>query len=86
MIGGSAVVGGTGLAAMSGSAAASRVSIGATNPGKVKNDRGDVSQVTIDPTFRVEWENLDVAVGKVFYVVEARVGDGDYWPVFRSTP
>jgi hypothetical protein len=83
---------GTGLGsiAFSGNSAAASVDIGATNPGSVTNDRGDLSKVTIDPTFRVEWDNLDTAVGKVFYVIEGRTRDNGNWsnwsPVFRSTP
>jgi hypothetical protein len=85
-------VAGTGLGsiAFSGSSAAASVDIGATNPGSVTNDRGDLRKVTIDPTFRVEWDNLDTAVGKVFYVIEGRTRDNGTWsdwsPVFRSTP
>ncbi|KOX94773.1 twin-arginine translocation signal domain-containing protein [Haloarcula rubripromontorii] len=85
-------VAGTGLGsvAFSGNSAAATVDIGATNPSSVTNDRGDLSKVTIDPTFRVEWENLDTAVGKVFYVIEGRTRDNGNWsdwsPVFRSTP
>lgn len=70
--------------------AQSSTAISANSPSTVANDRGDVSKVTIDPEFRVEWENFDTAVGKVFYVIEGKVGsDSDntgYWPVFRSTP
>ncbi|EMA00670.1 hypothetical protein SAMN05443574_10190 [Haloarcula vallismortis] len=85
-------VAGTGLGsiAFSGNSAAATVDIGATNPGSVTNDRGDLSKVTIDPTFRVEWSDLDTAVGKVFYVIEGRTRDNGNWsdwsPVFRSTP
>lgn len=85
-IGGAAVVGGAGLASFSGSAAASTVSIGAANPGKVNNDRGDVSRVTANPQFDVTWRNLDDAVGKVFFLVEAKVGGGSWAPIFRATP
>ena len=86
-IGTTAVVGGLGLTALSGNAAASAVNITASNPATLSNDRGDVSEVTADPTFAVEWENLDDAVGKVFYLVEAKVGDSGSWePIFRATP
>lgn len=83
---------GTGLGsiAFSGNSAAASVDIGATNPGSITNDRGDLSKVTIDPTFRVDWSDLDTAVGKVFYVIEGRTRDNGNWsnwsPVFRSTP
>lgn len=81
---------GLGMAAFAGSAAAGTVNITATNPASITNDRGDLSRVTIDPTFRVEWENMDTAVAKVFYVIEGRTRDNGNWsnwsPLFRSTP
>lgn len=83
---GAVAAGGTGFALMSNSAAAAAVSIGANNPATVSNDRGDVSEVTADPQFNVTWENFDDAVGKVFFLVEGKVGDGDWWPIFRATP
>jgi len=85
-IGAATAVSGAGLLAASGGAAASTVSISANNPAKVANDRGDVSEVTVNPTFDIQWENLDDAVGKVFYLVEAKVGNGDWSPIFRATP
>lgn len=85
VIGGS-IVAGTGLLASAGTSAAAAVDISASNPGQVSNDRGDVSQVTANPQFDVTWQNLDDAVGKVFYLVEAKVGGGDWWPIFRATP
>lgn len=98
-IGVAGAIGAGGIAAYGGSAVAASASISATSPGVVSNDRGDVSQVTIDPSFRVEWQNLDQAVGKVFYLVEAAVEDsqgrgpfnGNYsgsgfHPVFRAKP
>jgi hypothetical protein len=84
---GALTIGGAGVTLLSGTAAAATVNITAGNPGTVSNDRGDVSEVTADPTFDVQWENLDDAVGKVFFLVEAKVGDGGSWePIFRSTP
>ncbi|QSG05303.1 hypothetical protein HSR121_0955 [Halapricum desulfuricans] len=77
---------GTGLALISNSAAAATVSISATNPATIANDRGDVSEVTADPQFSVTWENLDDAVGKVFFLVEGKVGGGNWSPIFRATP
>jgi hypothetical protein len=84
--GAATIIGGAGLIAFTGGTAAATVNIGASNPGKIQNDRGDVSQITIDPTFDVHWEDLDDAVGKVFYLVEAKVGGGDWSPLFRATP
>ncbi|MDG5779001.1 hypothetical protein QA599_21430 [Haloarculaceae archaeon H-GB1-1] len=77
---------GAGLLASSGSAAASTVSISAENPATVSNDRGDISQVSADPQFEVQWKNLDDAVAKVFYLIEASVDGGPFVPLFRGTP
>lgn len=89
-IGAAGVVSVLGLGSISGSAFGASSRISATNPSAVSNDRGDLTRVTVDPTFRVEWEGLDTAVGKVFYVIEARTRDDGNWrdwsPVFRSTP
>lgn len=86
-IGAIAAVGGAGITAFAGGAAASQIQITASNPGNISNDRGDVTTVTSDPTFDLTWKNLDDAVGKVFYLVEAKVGDNGSWqPIFRATP
>lgn len=80
------VIGGAGLGTFSGSARAIATNI-STNPVSVSNDRGDLSELTINPRFRVEWENLDDAVGKVFYLIEAKTpGMSEYQPIFRATP
>jgi len=83
---GAVAAGGVGFTYLMDPAAAASVSIGASNPATVSNDRGDVSEVTADPEFNVTWENLDDAVGKVFLLVEAKVDDGDWSPIFRATP
>jgi hypothetical protein len=85
-IGAATTIGAVGFLASTGSAAAATVNISAGNPAKVKNDRGDISEVTANPTFTVQWENLDDAVGKVFYLVEAKVAGGNWSPIFRATP
>lgn len=89
-IGGIGVVGtasGIGVMSMSGSGAAAEISISASNPAEISNDRGDISEVTVDPQFSLTWEGLDDAVGKVFYLVEAKVGENGSWePIFRATP
>jgi hypothetical protein len=83
---GGVAAGGVGLTVVSNPAAAATVSIGATNPATISNDRGDVSEVTADPQFTVTWENFDDAVGKVFFLVEGKVGGGNWSPIFRATP
>lgn len=100
-LGGAAVLGTVGTAAFaSPGAAQSGVQIQASNPATVANDRGDLHKVTANPSYRIEWENFDQAVGKVMMLIEARTKeDGeyrtrnpasestDYWvPVFRATP
>lgn len=89
---GAAIAAGTGVGVLTltGGGAASTIDITASNPSTVTNDRGDLTRVTVDPTFRVEWRNMDTAVGKVFYVLEGRTRDDGTWsdwsPLFRSTP
>ena len=83
---GAVAAGGAGFTLLSSPAAASTVSISAANPATIANDRGDVSEVTADPQFTVTWENFDDAVGKVFFLVEGKVGGGNWWPIFRATP
>lgn len=83
---GAVAAGGVGFTYLSSPAAAASVSISASNPATVSNDRGDVSEVTADPQFNVTWENLDDAVGKMFFLVEGKVGGGDWSPIFRATP
>lgn len=100
-IAGASVLGGAGVAAFAGGAAATAgVAMAAANPAEVKNDRGELTKVTADPSFRIEWSDFDQAVGKVMILVEARTKeDGswmtrnpasestDYWvPIFRATP
>jgi hypothetical protein len=86
-IGAVTLVGGAGVVSFAGGAAASSVNITASNPASISNDRGDVTTVTVNPDFDLHWQNLDDAVGKVFYLVEAKVGDSGAWqPIFRATP
>lgn len=85
-IGASAVAVGGVATFASNNAAALNTSITASNPATVSNDRGDLTEVTADPQFRVEWEGMDQAVGAVFCAMEARVNGGEYRPVFRMTP
>jgi hypothetical protein len=88
-----ASAGGAGIVAMSsGTTAQSGADITATGPSSISNDRGDLTKVTIDPSFRIEWDNFDTAVGKVMVLIEARtIEDGDvqgegWTPVLRMTP
>lgn len=80
------------LAAFSSTGAAAEATIQSQAPSAISNDRGDLSKITIDPSFRIEWQNMDTAVGKVFVLIEARTKeDGEYqgagWsPIFRMMP
>jgi hypothetical protein len=76
----------TGVYAATRGASATVVGIGSTDPSVVKNDRGDLESVKIDPQFRVEWQDFDEPVGKVFFVVEANPANQGWSPLFRSTP
>ncbi|MDB2244982.1 hypothetical protein PM076_01060 [Halorubrum ezzemoulense] len=92
-IGVTASAAGAGVLATSGGASAqSSVDITATSPGNISNDRGDLTKVTIDPSFRIEWDDFDTAVGKVMVLIEARTLEGgevqgEGWtPILRMTP
>ncbi|MFC7070950.1 hypothetical protein [Halobaculum lipolyticum] len=90
VLGGVATLGiaGAGVASFTGTVAgaSSTLSI-SSGDADVANDRGDVSRVTADPSFTVDWDGLDDAVGKVFFLLEARVGDQDeFSPLYRATP
>jgi hypothetical protein len=76
---------GVGARTLTSRATAASISI-SSNPVTVENDRGDVTKVTISPDFDVNWQNFDDAVGKVFWLVEAKVADGDWYPLYRATP
>ncbi|MFC7176950.1 hypothetical protein [Halosegnis marinus] len=79
-------VAGSGLAAVSSTASAnSSVSITSADASATL-DRGELTSLTINPTFTVNWTGLDDAVGKVFWLVEASVDGGDFYPLFRATP
>jgi hypothetical protein len=72
------------VATLSGSVAAGEVDIGATNPAKATNDRENLTRSTVDPTFRVEWDGFDTAVGKVLCLVEGKEqSESAYTPAFR---
>lgn len=84
---GSAILGGAGIAAFSGGAAAQMsTSFEAVNPGVVKNDSGQVSEVFVAPRVYTEWENLDEVPLKLRYILEAGVQGTGYKPVYRETP
>lgn len=85
-IGAASILGGGYLKYADNDVAAASIQIDAENPDVVSNDRGDLTQVTINPQFTVKWNNLDDGVAKVFYLIEAKVGDGDWMPLFRATP
>ncbi len=85
-----AAAGGIGLIESSGAAmAASGIQSHAVS---VKNDRGEVHKITIDPQFTVTWKGFDDVVAKVLVVIEARAdytnnGNWSRWtPIFRMTP
>lgn len=85
IIGSAAVIGGGVFTATQTVGAQSGLSI-QSNDATVSNDRGNVTEVTINPDFDVNWRNFDDAVGKVFWLVEARVDGGDWHPIYRATP
>jgi hypothetical protein len=71
---------------LSGSAAAqAEVGISAADT-TVESDDGTVERVMIAPELTLSWSGFDQRVERVRILVEARQADGDYMPVFRSTP
>lgn len=86
-IGAAGAIGGPGLLALSGGAAASDISIVSTNPDTLQNDQGDLTRVTVDPELEFHWSGFDEAVGAVFWALEAKTeGMEEYYPVYRETP
>jgi len=81
-------VGGAGLGALSSSASAGESSLSITTSDvRVENDRGDLSTVSVDPTFDISWEGFDQAVGEVTFSILAKGPQQDeYTPLFRTAP
>jgi hypothetical protein len=80
------IVGGLGIASLSGSAAAMSSSFTAANPGVVSNDRGNISEVYVAPRVFTEWENFDEVPLKLRYVLHAGIDGSGLKPVYRETP
>ncbi|EJN61297.1 hypothetical protein [Halogranum rubrum] len=90
-IGTASAVGFGGIAAFSQRGSAQLTTNFESNEVSLTNDTGDLSKLFISPSFRVEWDGFDAAVGKIRVLVEARArgedGDAGEWsPVFRATP
>lgn len=90
-IGTASALGFGGLSAFSQRGAAQVTTNFQANEVTLTNDTGDLSELFITPTFRIEWTGFDAAVGKLRVLVEARArgadGDAGEWsPVFRATP
>lgn len=69
-----ALVGGAGVLAASGSAAAAEMNLNA-NPVSAKNPDGDVDEVFIEPRGDIYWEDFDESVAHIHVKVESRVKD-----------
>jgi len=88
--GATVAVGGVGLAAMSGGAAASSLNVSAENV-QIETDDGELNRVSIAPNLSGTWEGFDATVGKVRILIEAKPHDvasgyvGEWAPVFRAT-
>ena len=80
-------VGGVGLGALSStaSAAESELSVSASNVAG-SFDKGTISNLTIDPVIKLNWTGFDDAAGKIFILIEAKVADGEFKPIYRATP
>lgn len=90
-IGTASALGFGGIATLSQRGSAQLTTSFESNEVSLSNDTGDLSKLFISPSFRVEWDGFDAAVGKVRVLVEARArgaaGEAGEWsPVFRATP
>jgi hypothetical protein len=86
-IGAAAAVGGVGVLATSGSAAATMTSsFTATDAGVVPNDRGDIEEVYVVPRVATTWEGFDEEPTKLRWLLEAGIEGQGYAPVYRETP
>lgn len=81
------VVGAVGATAFTGSSVALNTSFAAANPNVIRNDRGEVEEVSVDPRVYTRWENLDEEPGKLRFILEAGIdGVQGFAPVYRETP
>ncbi len=86
-IGMAGIVGGVSAFALSGSASAAMTSeITASNPGVVRNDDGNITEVYVVPKVYTEWRNFDEVPLKLRYILEAGIDGQGYSPVYRETP
>ena len=81
------VIGTVGATTLTGSAAALNTSFNASSPNVIRNDRGEVTEVSVDPRVYTRWENLDEEPGKLRFILEAGIdGVQPFAPVYRETP
>lgn len=81
-----AAVGGLGLASVAQPAAAMTSEFTSGNPGTVTNDKGNISEVFVNPRVYTSWSGFDETPLKIRYILEAGVQGTGYKPVYRETP
>lgn len=79
-----AAVGGLGMFAFSGGAAAADTSLEASGPSAVTTDDGQIQYVAFGGRLRFEWDGLDDDATYGRYIVESRVDQGSGWSNWRS--
>lgn len=77
-------VGGLGLFAFSGSAAAANTDLEASDPSVVTTDDGEIQYVAFGGRLRFEWDGLDSDATYGWYKVESRVDSGGGWSSWRN--
>lgn len=82
--GATAAMGGVGLLAFSGGAAAADTNLEATSPSAVTTDDGSIKWVAFGGRLRFEWDGLDSNATYGRYETESRVDQGSGWSSWRS--
>ncbi|WP_254545632.1 hypothetical protein [Halomarina pelagica] len=85
-LGSATAAGAAGIALTADNATAMSSDFSAANPGVVKSDDGDVSEVYVAPRVFTRWKNFDEPPLKIRYVLEAGIEGRGYTPVYRETP
>lgn len=87
-IGAAGVAGAVGATAFTGSTVALNTNFTSVNPSAIRNDQGEVTEVSVNPRVFNKWENLDEEPGKIRFILEAGVRGGEqaFAPVYRETP
>jgi hypothetical protein len=75
---------GVSSALLTGSAAASSEVSFTSKPVSVTNQDGDLSRLTLDPEFTLEWSGFDDSVSSIYMLIEARAAGGNFSPIYEE--